>query len=42
VVGVGEWVEEHPHRGKVEGAEARWDVGLWSGNQERGYHLKCK
>jgi hypothetical protein len=36
---VGEWVGEHPHRGKGEGD----GMGVvWRGNREGGYHLKCK
>jgi hypothetical protein len=31
-VGEGEWVEEHPHRGKGEGGESSWDGRLWKGN----------
>ena len=39
----GEWVEEHPHGGKGEGREDGCGMGgLWRGNQEVGYHLRCK
>jgi len=31
--------EENPHRGKEEGDGTG---GLWRGNQEGGYQLKCK
>jgi hypothetical protein len=34
----GEWVEEHPHRGKGEGKP--WEV--MGDNQVGEYHLKCK
>jgi len=30
-VAVGEWVEEHPHKGKGEGIEDRWDGGIVEG-----------
>ena len=33
-VGVGEWVEDHPHRGQVDGEQGNRKVGLWGGNQE--------
>jgi hypothetical protein len=41
---VGEFMEEHAHRGKGEGGEEEWDGGggLWIGNQEGGCHLKYK
>ena len=41
-MGVSEWVEEHPHRGKEEGAKGDGMRGLLRGNQEEKYHLKCK
>jgi hypothetical protein len=42
-VGKSGWVEEHTHRGKVEGGDVRCGKGgLWKGNQEVGYHLRCK
>lgn len=40
-----EWdsgVEEHPHRDKGEGKRGDGLGGLWRGNWEEGYHLKCK
>lgn len=36
------WVWGHSHTGKGEGEEGMWDGGCWRGNQEMGYHLKCK
>lgn len=39
---MGEWVDEHPHRGKVGGAKGDGMGGLWRGNGEGGYHLKCE
>lgn len=36
---MGEWVEEHPHRDKVEGG---WYGGFLEGILEGDYHLKCK
>ena len=40
---MGEWVEEHPHRGKGEGDRGE-ELGACEGVgiQEGGYHLKCK
>jgi hypothetical protein len=36
-------VGEQPHRGKGEGGEGGCGMGsLWRGNQEVGYHLRCK
>ena len=41
--GVGEWVEEHPHRGKWQQEDGGIGIGdLWKDNMEREYHLKCK
>lgn len=36
--GVGEWMSEHPLRGKGKGRVE----GLGRENQEKGQHLKCK
>jgi len=37
------WVGEHPHRGEGEGGEGGCGMeGLWRGNWEVGYHLRCK
>jgi hypothetical protein len=37
------WVREYPHRGKEEGGEEGCGMGgLWKGNWEMGYHLRCK
>ena len=35
-VGVGEWVQEHPHRGKGEREKGRWDGGVMGGETEKG------
>jgi hypothetical protein len=34
-VGVGGWVEEHPHRGKEEGGEGGWDWGICRGETRK-------
>lgn len=39
---MGEWLEEHPHRGGGEEGEGDGMWGLWRGNQEVGCHLRCK
>ena len=38
------YVGEHSHTGKGEGRECRCEIGGvgWRGNQEVGYHLRCK
>jgi hypothetical protein len=41
-MGMCEWVEEHLHRSKGEWGERDGMKGLWRGNQEGGYDLKCK
>jgi hypothetical protein len=41
--GEGRRVREHLHRGKGEGGEGGCEMeGLWRGNREVGYHLRCK
>ena len=41
--GEGGWVGEHTHRDKREGREGGCGMeGLWRGNQEVEYHLRCK
>jgi hypothetical protein len=40
--GLGECMEEHSNRCKGEGEEGVVMRGLWRGNQEGVYHLKCK
>jgi hypothetical protein len=32
--GVGEWVEEHPHKDKGNGEKRRGEGGRWKGNKE--------
>jgi hypothetical protein len=40
---VGEWVEEHPHRGKWERGQRGWDGKIGRKVIIKGeYHLKCK
>ena len=39
-MGVGEWVGEHPNRGKGEGKGDEEGFGVKTG--KGGYHLKCK
>lgn len=43
-VGKGVWVGKHPHGSKGEGRGGRCGLGggLWRGNREVGYHLRCK
>jgi len=42
--GEGGWVGKHPHRGKGEGGKGRCGMGggLWRGNWEVEYNLRCK
>jgi len=35
-VGVCEWVEEHPHRGKEQGMMGGWVVGVGGGVARKG------
>ena len=40
-MGVDGWVEEHPHRGKGNGAEGGWDGRVCGGVTRKG-DLDCK
>jgi hypothetical protein len=35
-------MDEHPHRGKGEGGEGKWDEQFMEEKPGREYHLKCK
>jgi hypothetical protein len=40
-VGIGEWVDEHPHRHKGGGMIGDGMGCWWRGNQEGGDYLEC-